>query len=90
MSGIIGFLGLLLISIGNNNLVLPEKKQIQNFENKKTISNEDLKKNNFTLINFWASWCAPCRVEHPVLLELSKEKNLKIFVKHKEISKKKV
>ena len=39
MSGIIGFLGLLLISIDNNNLVLPEKKQIQNFENKKTISN---------------------------------------------------
>jgi hypothetical protein len=35
MSGIIGFLGLLLISIDNNNLVLPEKKQIQNFENKK-------------------------------------------------------
>ena len=39
MSGIIGFLGLLLISIDNNNLVLTEKKQIQNFENKKTISN---------------------------------------------------
>ena len=37
MSGIIGFLGLLLISIDNNNLVLPEKKQIQNFENKKKI-----------------------------------------------------
>ena len=33
-----------------------------------------LKKNSFTLINFWASWCAPCRIEHPYLMELSKEK----------------
>ena len=41
--------------------------------------NEDFKKNKYTLINFWASWCAPCRVEHPYLMELSKEKNIKIL-----------
>ncbi len=26
-----------------------------------------------TLLNVWASWCAPCREEHPVLLDLSKD-----------------
>lgn len=27
-----------------------------------------------TLLNVWASWCAPCREEHPVLLGLSQDK----------------
>ena len=40
MSGIIGILGLLLISVDNNNLVINDQKQIQHLENKKTIPND--------------------------------------------------
>ena len=44
------------------------------------ISEEDLKKNKFTLINFFASWCSPCRTEHKYLLNLSnKNKDVKII-----------
>ena len=52
---------------------------LEYFDENKFYKDIDLKKNNYTLINFWASWCAPCRDEHPVLIQLSKEKNLMIL-----------
>ena len=53
--------------------------KLESFENNKIFTNEDFANNKFTLINFWASWCAPCRIEHPNLMELSKEQNIKIL-----------
>lgn len=31
----------------------------------------DLTAPGVKLVNFWASWCAPCRAEHPLLTELA-------------------
>ena len=55
------------------------KIEMKHFNDDSFITEKDLMKNNFTLINFWASWCAPCRVEHPFLLRLNQEKNIEIL-----------
>ncbi|MBV9828574.1 MAG: DsbE family thiol:disulfide interchange protein [Alphaproteobacteria bacterium] len=36
-------------------------------------------KGHVSLINFFASWCVPCREEHPVLNELAKAKKVPIY-----------
>ena len=53
--------------------------ELVSLEDDSILTNDDFEKNSFTLINFWASWCAPCRIEHPQLMELSKENNIKIL-----------
>lgn len=35
-------------------------------------------KGGVTLVNVWASWCAPCRDEHPVLMEISRDQRFKL------------
>jgi cytochrome c biogenesis protein CcmG/thiol:disulfide interchange protein DsbE len=44
----------------------------------KTVSNTDFK-GQVWMLNVWASWCVSCREEHPVLVELSKQKIVPII-----------
>ena len=53
--------------------------KLKDFYNEEIYTNQVFKENNYTLINFWASWCGPCKIEHPVLMQLSNKKNLNIF-----------
>ena len=79
---VVFFLGLNKSSIYDTKDLVGQKItkiQLNHFSDDKIITREDLKKNDFTLINFWASWCNPCRKEHPFLLRLNKETNLNLL-----------
>ena len=48
------------------------KFSLKDIDNK-TISLADFKNKNYILIDFWASWCGPCREELPYIKELYKK-----------------
>lgn len=39
----------------------------------------DLAKGHVTVVNIWASWCAPCRAEVPALAALSADKSVRLY-----------
>ena len=59
-------------------------KKIDSFKIKflfsdEVFKNEDLLNGEHYLINIWASWCLPCKKEHPILMKLSEEENLNLI-----------
>ena len=73
--------------LDNSNTYAPEikdKKSVPIFEAKYFNSNiyvnseKIFEENIFYIVNIWASWCAPCRAEHPILMRLSKNQAIKL------------
>jgi cytochrome c biogenesis protein CcmG/thiol:disulfide interchange protein DsbE len=44
----------------------------------RTVSSTDLR-GQVSLVNFWATWCEGCRVEHPLLVEVANETGIPIY-----------
>ena len=72
----------------NSNIYIPKTNveknipsfQVKVFDSENEINSEEIFKNDkFYLMNIWASWCVPCRDEHPLLMILSTQKNIKVI-----------
>jgi|TARA_B100000749_G_scaffold256882_1_gene225839 cytochrome c biogenesis protein CcmG/thiol:disulfide interchange protein DsbE len=70
-----------------NNIYKPleiKNKKLAEFSSKDLYFNKEININelvsnkNFTIINIWASWCIPCKLEHQNLMKLSKIEDLTI------------
>jgi cytochrome c biogenesis protein CcmG, thiol:disulfide interchange protein DsbE len=42
------------------------------------LASADLKAGRVSVVNIFASWCVPCRDEHPVLMELAKRNDIQL------------
>ena len=73
--------------LNNSNLYIPntDLKKIPEFSTKTLIKNKIINSENifkskkFYLLNIWASWCLPCKDEHPILINLSKNSKIEII-----------
>ena len=74
--------------LSNSNTYIPKINDENNISffrvkdfnsNNYTDSEKVFKEDSYYILNIWSSWCAPCRKEHPLLMELSKNQSVKLI-----------
>ena len=72
----------------NSNIYTPNSKSsfevpsvsVKLFNSNEIVNTlEIFSSDKFYLLNIWSSWCVPCRQEHSILMELTKNDNLRVI-----------
>ena len=81
----------------NSNIYTPNSKtsfevpsvSVKLFNSDEIINTlEIFNSDKFYLLNIWSSWCVPCRQEHSILMELTKNDNLEVIgINYKDTKK---
>ena len=81
----------------NTNIYTPESKisyeiplvSVELFNSNEIVSTKEIfNSDNYYLLNIWSSWCVPCRQEHSILMELTKNDNLNVIgINYKDVKK---
>lgn len=67
-----------LLSYSISNKPVPAFNLPTLYHAEKTLTNRDLN-GKIVLVNFWASWCSVCPIEHPVLMMIKENYHVPIF-----------
>ena len=81
----------------NSNIYTPNSKSsfevpsvsVKLFNSNEIVNTlEIFSSDKFYLLNIWSSWCVPCRQEHSILMELTKNDNLEVIgINYKDTKK---
>ncbi|RMF10567.1 MAG: DsbE family thiol:disulfide interchange protein [Alphaproteobacteria bacterium] len=78
----------LFVGLGRNASIVPSAlvgKPVPTFalpaldDQTRGFTSADLKGNGLSLVNVFASWCAPCRAEHPQLMALGQRDDVTLY-----------
>ena len=58
---------------------IPQFLALSFYSNEKIKSERIFNEDKYYLLNIWASWCVPCRDEHSILIDLTKNEKIDII-----------